>query len=114
MSIPDKRLLDPGPPQAFRFQRRPPVPYFSVAVIGASVARFLWVLYRGGVPSPGWAINGPLVRDGEWWRGFPYPIEHGGAFHILLNMFLVYNLGFALERKLGNCRSSYIAIVWCL
>src|SRR5260370_25843571 len=104
MSIPDKRLLDPGPPQAFRFQRRPPVPYFSVAVIGASVARFLWVLYRGGVPSPGWAINGPLVRDGEWWRVFAYALQRGGAFHILINMFVVFSRGFALRGMLRTWR----------
>jgi membrane associated rhomboid family serine protease len=85
-----------------------------VAVIGASVARFLWVLYRGGVPSPGWAINGPLVRDGEWWRVFAYAIEHGGAFHILMNMFVVYSLGFALERMLGTWRFAIISIVGCL
>ena len=116
MTVPDKRLLDPGPPQPFRFQRRQPLPFFSVAVIGASVARFLWVMYRGGDQNPNylWAINGPLIRDGEWWRVFAYAIEHGGPIHILMNMFVVYSLGFAVERMLGTWRFAIISVVGCL
>jgi len=116
MTVPDKRLLDPGPPQAFGLQRRLPVPFFSMAVIGASVARFLWVISLAGDQNPDyrWAINGPLIRDGEWWRIFAGAIEHGGAIHILMNMFVVYSLGFALERMLGTWRFAIISIVGCL
>jgi membrane associated rhomboid family serine protease len=54
------------------------------------------------------------VQAGEWWRLLAYAVEHGGILHIVLNMAVVYTLGFGLERLLGTWRFAVISLVGCL
>jgi len=75
--------------------RRLPVPWFSGALIAASAARFLADISEGG--GHPWQLYGPAVRAGEWWRLLSYAIEHGNLIHIVVNMSVVWTLGFGLE-----------------
>jgi len=92
--------------------RRLPVPWFSGALIAASAARFLADISEGG--GHPWQLYGPAVRAGEWWRLLSYAIEHGNLIHIVVNMSVVWTLGFGLERLLGTWRFALISLVGCL
>ena len=43
----------------------------------------------------------PLVAGGQWWRLFTASFIHIGFFHILFNMYFLYNLGPIFERLYG-------------
>ena len=92
--------------------RRLPVPWFSGALIAASAARFLADISEGGEHP--WQLYGPAVRAGEWWRLLSYAIEHGNLIHIVVNMSVVWTLGFGLERLLGTWRFALFSLVGCL
>jgi membrane associated rhomboid family serine protease len=49
-----------------------------------------------------WALYGPLVRQGEWWRVITAAFLHAGWTHILLNMYAIYVLAPRLERETGS------------
>lgn len=44
----------------------------------------------------------PLVADGQWWRLFTASFIHIGFFHIMFNMYFLYNLGPVFERLYGH------------
>jgi membrane associated rhomboid family serine protease len=50
------------------------------------------------------SLIGPLVADGEVWRLVTAGFLHWGLFHLLMNMFALYQLGLMLEPMLGNVR----------
>ncbi len=57
----------------------------------------------------------PAVTHGEWWRLFTYMFLHGGAFHILMNMFALLYIGMFLEPLMGRFRfaAAYILTGIC-
>jgi membrane associated rhomboid family serine protease/Flp pilus assembly protein TadD len=51
---------------------------------------------------------GPYTLSGQWWRLFTYMFLHGGIFHIAMNMWCLWNLGWLCESIYG--RFTYAAI----
>jgi membrane associated rhomboid family serine protease len=51
-----------------------------------------------------WALFGPSVNDGEWWRLVTAGFLHYGLLHILFNCFALWNLGGMIEGLLGKTR----------
>ncbi len=59
-----------------------------------------------------WGANlRTLILQGEWWRLFTACFLHIGIFHILLNMWALYNIGFFLERMIGTWRFTFAYII---
>lgn len=51
-----------------------------------------------------WALFGPAVKIGEWWRLVTYGFLHAGLLHIGFNMFLLWIFGREMEPQLGTPR----------
>jgi len=113
MTIRDRQVLTPDPSSAPVMRERAPPPIVSGAVIALSVLRFALDLPRrdGSLP---WALYGPAVQGGEWWRLLSYAVEHGSLLHIFFNMSVVWTLGIPLERMLGSWRFLIISLATCL
>jgi membrane associated rhomboid family serine protease len=68
--------------------------------------------YRaGGTLYENWALYGPLVADGEWWRLVTSGFLHSGLLHIGFNMYLLWLLGRTLEPSLGSARFAAVYFV---
>jgi rhomboid protease GluP len=46
----------------------------------------------------------PAIADGQWWRLLSYMFLHGGAMHLIMNMFALLYIGMFLEPLLGKFR----------
>ncbi len=51
---------------------------------------------------------GPLMVQGEWWRLVTAGFLHGGILHILMNMWVLFDLGAQTEESYGTSR--YLSI----
>jgi membrane associated rhomboid family serine protease len=61
------------------------------------------------------ALNGPAVADGEYWRLVTGGFLHAGLLHIGFNMYLLWILGQMLEPTLGSGRFAalyFTALLW--
>jgi len=47
---------------------------------------------------------GPLIMQGEWWRLVTAGWAHGGILHILMNMWVLFDLGAQTEEVYGTSR----------
>jgi membrane associated rhomboid family serine protease len=90
-------------------------PIVTVALIGFNVLVYLVTVAQGtGINSPGgslfekWALFGPAVANGDWWRLLTAAFLHGSVIHIGLNMFVLYLVGGAVESYMGSVR--YLAL----
>lgn len=54
---------------------------------------------------------GPAVALGQWWRLITAGFLHGGLFHILMNSWVLFDLGAAVEETYGAARMWVIYIV---
>ena len=57
------------------------------------------------------ALFGPSVAGGDWWRIVTGGFLHAGLLHILFNMYLLYLLGQMLEPAIGSVRFGLIYTV---
>jgi membrane associated rhomboid family serine protease len=57
------------------------------------------------------ALFGPAVADGDYWRIATSGFLHAGLLHILFNMYLLYLLGQMLEPAIGSVRFALIYTV---
>jgi rhomboid protease GluP len=57
------------------------------------------------------AKYGPLVRGGEWWRLITAGFLHGGVLHILMNSWVLFDLGVQVEESYGTSRYVFIYIL---
>lgn len=104
------------PAQAPARQLPPPI---AAGIIALCVLAFLGQGYLttevpGAGQVPLGVLFGPLVQEGQWWRAFTTIFTHGGVLHLLLNMSVVYSLGFPLERSLGSARFGLVSLVTAL
>jgi membrane associated rhomboid family serine protease len=86
-----------------------PVVYATSALIAINVVVFIVDMVSGTVNGLGelgadWALYGPSVQDGDWWRPVTAGFVHSGLFHIGFNMLLLFQLGTLLEPALGRVR----------
>jgi membrane associated rhomboid family serine protease len=61
------------------------------------------------------ALYGPAVADGEWWRLVTGGFLHANLIHIFFNMYLLWILGQMLEPMLGSGRFAalyFTALLW--
>jgi len=69
----------------------------------------------GGSVYQDFALNGPAVAAGDWWRLVTSGFLHYGILHIGLNMYILWWLGRELEPSLGHVRFAaiYFASMLC-
>src|SRR5215467_8948221 len=84
-------------------------------IFGANVAVFVAMVYAAGstdyngqLLTDFGANFGPYTLSGQWWRLLTYNFLHGGVFHILMNMWCLWNLGALCESLYG--RWTYAAV----
>ncbi|HUK96005.1 MAG TPA: rhomboid family intramembrane serine protease [Gaiellaceae bacterium] len=88
------------------------------ALIALNVLVYLITAFQGsGIDSPGgtlfnkWALFGPLVAKGDWWRLITSTFLHANILHIALNMYFLWFVGSAVEYTLGRGRFLMIYLV---
>lgn len=91
-------------------------PYVTAALIAANVVVFLVDMFSGTVNGLGelgadWALFGPSVAAGDWWRPITAGFVHSGLIHIGFNMLLLYQLGTLLEPALGRVRFAALYVM---
>lgn len=84
-------------------------PVVTYALIAASVAAFVPSLGSGAGPGGNplavdFALYGPAVTAGEWWRLITSGFLHYGMIHLAFNMIILVQLGAMLEPTLGRLR----------
>jgi len=86
-------------------------------LIGINVAVFLLELSRGDPTSVAndifrnYALLGPAVADGQWYRLVTAGFLHASITHILFNMVMLWWFGSALEGFLGRARFLTVYLV---
>lgn len=61
------------------------------------------------------ALYPPLVAaQDEWWRLITSAFQHFGPMHLLLNMYMLWILGFGIERSVGHARFLALYVVSAL
>lgn len=68
-------------------------------------------LRRQGSLFQSWALYGPAVAGGEWYRLVTGGFLHGGLLHLGMNMFLLWLLGQVLEPALGRVQFAVLYVV---
>lgn len=95
----------------------------TLVIIGVCVVLFLAEMAQGislrGTGGSGlisdFALFGPAVADGEWWRLITSSFLHAGIIHLAFNMYLLWLLGSSLESYAGTDRFLAIyfsAVLW--
>jgi len=87
----------------------PTVTYALIAInvlvfIGTYVGGSALTGSTGGSVYDRFALFGPAVSQGDWWRLVTSGFLHYGLFHILFNMYALYWLGRMIEPALGHAR----------
>lgn len=82
-------------------------------LLAINIVAFGWEYFSGALTSDSslltdGALLGTLVRDGQWWRIFTSGFLHGGALHILFNMFALWQVGYLSELVFGPGRMAFI------
>ncbi len=97
------------------------VPYATYALIGACLLMFTITGGRGGFGDTDGrvliqfgSLFPLLVWQGEWWRLASAMFLHGGFIHIAFNMYVLYQIGPAIERIYGMPKFLliYLATGW--
>ena len=85
-------------------------PYITYIIILLNVIAYIYTYMIGDTNSiiGAFAVNGPAIRSGEYYRLITGMFLHGGIFHILFNMYALYVIGSQLESFLGKIK--YIII----
>jgi membrane associated rhomboid family serine protease len=79
-------------------------PHVTWTIIAVNVAVFVLAMSRPDIRND-FALFGPAVADGEWWRLFTGGFLHAQfPLHLGFNMLVLYQLGSMLEPQLGRAR----------
>ena len=54
---------------------------------------------------------GPLIQQGQWWRLLTAGFLHGGILHLLMNSWVLFDLGAATEEAYGTSRYLVIYVL---
>ncbi len=81
---------------------------FNVVIYLVTVAQGIGVNQPGGRLFGEFALYGPLVADGDWWRLITAAFLHASLLHIGFNMLALWWVGGPLEQAMGPWR--FIAI----
>jgi len=82
----------------------------TYAIIAINVGLYLYLSLRDhsfggdGPTSARWALSGPAINHGDYWRLVSYSVVHYGPLHIALNMFILYLVGRTFEPATGPVR----------
>ena len=77
-------------------------PRVTQAIIAINV--LVMVVDMGQPLTRDFALAGPPVAAGEWWRLVTAGFLHANLFHLFMNMLVLWQLGSLLERPLGPVR----------
>lgn len=84
----------------------------NVIVFAAMVASGVGLINPDGRMVVPWGSNfGPLTTDGQWWRLFTSMFLHFGIVHLVLNMWVLYDVGRVVERLYGNAHFALLYVV---
>ena len=98
----------PAPP-------KPPLPYVTIFIIVTSVLAYGIDSVIDKSPAVSLAmLSGGFVRSRQWWRMISYAFVHAGPLHLGMNMFVAYQMGPPIERRLGSVRFAEASLVTCL
>jgi membrane associated rhomboid family serine protease len=97
--------------QVRRIQSTSERPVVTIGIIAICVLTYFGMSQSGGsFGSPGgqvfrdYALFGPAVADGEWYRLITSGFLHGGLIHLGFNMYILWFLGNLIEPMLGPWR----------
>ncbi len=106
------------------------IPYATYAMMAICLLMYTITGGRGGFGDTDsdvlikfGSMYSDLVRQGEWWRLISCTFLHGGFIHIAFNMYVLYQIGPAIERIYGAPKflllylatgwtSSLMSLVW--
>lgn len=114
MALGDRRVMDrtPGevrrPPRSFRES-----PVVCWTIIAASAYTMALEIFAGSDMKERFWLMPAEVGD-QWWRVLTTMVVHGNPIHLLLNMSVVWTVGFQLERAIGSARFLVISLVTAL
>jgi membrane associated rhomboid family serine protease len=105
-----------GPePEELRPEPAPRVarPVFSYALM---VVCFLVFLPQLGDPESlrRWALWGPGIERGQWWRVLTSSVEHFGAVHLIMNGSSILGFGPFVEKRVGSVRLALVSLIAAL
>ncbi|HEY3913898.1 MAG TPA: rhomboid family intramembrane serine protease [Verrucomicrobiae bacterium] len=80
---------------------------FTLLTINSVIFLLMYLDLADNFTTPGlqsWGANyGPLtINGGQWWRLLTCCFLHGGFLHVLLNMYVLYQVGQLVEKLFGN------------
>ena len=118
LRCPDHAASDNAPKVQRQVQRvvrgartRPTDAIVTKILVGLNVIVYLITVAQGsGLNDPGgplfnkWALFGPLVHHGDWWRLITSAFLHASVIHIAFNMLALWWLGAPVEMVLGRVR----------
>jgi membrane associated rhomboid family serine protease len=87
-------------------------------LIGINVVVYLVTLAQGGTIGrvggdlyARWALFGPLVAEGEWWRLITATFLHASLIHLAFNMLFLWWIGAPVEEAIGRARFLLLYLV---
>jgi rhomboid protease GluP len=118
---PDRPPAELGPPLRDEelVKRRDFVPgatvlvvVLNLAVYGLMVANGVHAMEPTAAELLAWGANfGPRTLNGEWWRLVTATFVHSGLVHLGFNMYVLWDLGRAVERVFGTLGFALVYLV---
>lgn len=79
-------------------------PVLTTVLVGFNLAVWLVASLEGDRFLIDYALGGPIVADGDWYRIITSGFLHAGVFHLGFNCFALWIMGRSLEQFLGRAR----------